>query len=138
MAGKFKGWLLKFGTVVLPNTFMEMDGWSATPNQRTELEAYRDANVLLHRETSGSYKTKITITVREMNLTEKTAFQNVVNGAMLSMKERKISLSYWNDETNDYSSGVFYIPDIVYKIHLVDEKNNDIEYAGFSLTMIEY
>ena len=53
----FQGWLLKIGDVQLPNSFIVADGWDSTPNQRTEIDAYRDANVLLHRETSSNYKT---------------------------------------------------------------------------------
>lgn len=48
----FEGWLIKFGNVILPNSYLLADGWESTPNQRLELDAYRDANMLLHRETS--------------------------------------------------------------------------------------
>lgn len=48
----FEGWLIKFGGVILPNKFILADGWNSTPNQRIDIKAYRDANVLLHRETS--------------------------------------------------------------------------------------
>ena len=46
---EFGGWLIKFGDVVLPNSFLLADGWESTPNQRVEIDAYRDANILLHR-----------------------------------------------------------------------------------------
>ena len=136
----FEGWLLKFGNVRLPNSFLLADGWKSTPNQRLELSAKRNANMLLLRETSSNYKTKLTITVREMNLEEKSAFQNVINQAMISVKERKIDLTYWNDEINEYvhSATGFYIPDITYVAHYIDEDNNDIEYNSFTVTMIEY
>ena len=47
----FEGWLIKFGGIILPNSFILADGWNSVPNQRVELSAYRDANILLHRET---------------------------------------------------------------------------------------
>lgn len=136
----FDGWLLKFGSVRLPNSFLLADGWKSTPNQRLEISAYRNANMLLRRDTSGNHKTKIIITVREMNLEEKMAFQNVINQAMINEKERKIDLTYWNDETNEYvhSETGFYIPDITYVAHNIDEDKNDILYNSFSVTMIEY
>ena len=68
---KFGGWLIKFGDVVLPNSFLLADGWESTPNQRVEIDAYRDANILLHRETSPNFKTKLTLNIREMNLEER-------------------------------------------------------------------
>lgn len=45
MPGKFNGWLIKFGDVTLPNSFLLADGWESTPNQRVEIDAYRDANI---------------------------------------------------------------------------------------------
>ena len=136
----FEGWLLKFGNVRLPNSFLLADGWNSTPNQRLEVASYRNANMLLIRETSSNFKTKLTITVMEMNLEEKIAFQNVIKQAMISEKERKIDLTYWNDETNEYvhSATGFYIPDITYGAHHIDEDKNDIEYNSFTVTMIEY
>ena len=52
----FNGWLIKFGDVILPNSFILADGWESVPNQRVEIDAYRDANVLLHRETSENFQ----------------------------------------------------------------------------------
>ena len=57
--GNFQGWLIKFGDVILPNAFLLADGWESTPNQRLEIDAYRDANALLHRETAKDFKTKL-------------------------------------------------------------------------------
>lgn len=141
MAGNFQGWLIKFGSVTLPNSFLLADGWESTPNQRLELDAYRDANAFLHRETADSFKTKLTLNIREMTLTERIAFNNVVGLATLSYndrKQRRVSITYWNDETLEYSSGVFYMPDTDYSIHTVDEDNKDMEYNSFTIELIEY
>jgi len=69
----FNGWLIKFGGVILPNSFILVDGWESVPNQRVELDAYRDANVLLHRETSENFKTSLSLNIRPMDLAEMTA-----------------------------------------------------------------
>lgn len=137
----FDGWLIKFGGTVLPNSFLLADGWESTPNQRVEIDAYRDANVLLHRETSENFKTKIVLTIRDMDLNEKMAFQNVIGLATLSgteKKERKVNVTYWNDEDNAYTTAEMYLPDIKYQIYKVDENKKDIQYKSFKLTLIEY
>lgn len=67
----FEGWLIKFGGVILPNKFILADGWNSTPNQRIDIKAYRDANVLLHRETSKNYKTSLRLNIGGMNLKER-------------------------------------------------------------------
>lgn len=141
MAGSFQGWLIKFGNVILPNSFLLADGWEATPNQRLELDAYRDAFAYLHRETADNFKSKMTLNIREMTLQERIAFDNVIGLATLpssDKKQRKVAVTYWNDETLAYCSGEFYIADTTYSIHRVDEDHNDIEYNSFSLTLTEY
>ena len=137
----FDGWLIKFGNVVLPNGYLLKDGWESTPNQRLESEAYRDANMYLHRETSDNYKTSLTLHVLEMTLTERGAFDNVIGLATLgraAKNERRVSVTYWNDETLQYESAEMYMPDVKHTIHYVDEENKDLEYNGFTLELIEY
>lgn len=137
----FSGWLIKFGDAILPNSFILADGWESTPNQRVEIDAYRDANVLLHRETSENFKTSITLNIRAMNLEEMTAFKTVIGLATLdinSKKQRKLMVTYWNDEELDYKTATMYMPDVTYSIHTVDEVDRDIEYNGFTIELIEY
>ena len=141
MAGNFQGWLIKFGNVILPNSFLLADGWESTPNQRIEIDAWRDADVLLHRETSEHFKTKIKLTIRETTLEERIAFDNVIGLASLpdtERRERKVMLTYWNDEELEYKSGTFYMSDTTYTAHYIDENRNDIEYNSFKVTLTEY
>lgn len=137
----FSGWLIKFGDVVLPNSFILADGWESTPNQRVEIDAYRDANVLLHRETSENFKTSITLNIRAMNLEEMTAFKAVIGLVTLDInnkKQRRLMVTYWNDEELEYKTATMYMPDVTYSIHTVDEVDRDIEYNGFTIELIEY
>ena len=136
----FNGWLIKFGTTAMPNKFLVTEGWEATPNQRTEIDAWRDANNLLHRETSVNFKTKIVLSVPSLTLDEKIAFQAIVNSGMIDSTQRKVDVTYWNDETNQYvtSTTGFYIPDIKWKIQRIDEVEKQIYYKEFTVTLIEY
>lgn len=137
----FSGWLIKFGGVTLPNSFILADGWESTPNQRLEIDAYRDANALLHRETSGNFKTSLKLNIRRLSLKEMTAFKNVIGLATLSVndkKQRKLAVNYWNDETLKYEYAEMYMPDVTYVIHNVNEEKNSIEYNSFSIELIEY
>lgn len=141
MAGNFQGWLIKFGNIELPNSFLLADGWESTPNQRIEIDAYRDANVLLHRETSANYKTKMKLNIRETTLEERIALNNVIGLASLPEeygRQRRVFVTYWNDELLTYTSGIFYISDTTYVIHRIDGENNDIEYNTFPITLTEY
>ena len=138
---EFGGWLIKFGDVVLPNSFLLADGWESTPNQRVEIDAYRDANILLHRETSPNFKTKLTLNIREMNLEERRAWNNIIGLAELPHTEknqRRVRWTYWNDETLEYSAGIFYMSDTTYSIHTLSEQERDIDYNDFKVTLVEY
>lgn len=141
----FEGWLIKFGEVILPNSFMVSSGWKSNPNQRIELDAYRDSSpqVLLHRETAEGTKTKLELTIRSLNLEERTAFDNVLGVATLGFtekKERKVAVTYWNDDFGilNYVSGNFYMKDPEFTIINIDEETKDIEYGEFKLTLTEY
>lgn len=141
MSGEFSGWLIKFGGVVLPNSFILSDGWESTPNQRLEIDAYRDLNALLHRETSENFKTSITLNIRSLSLEEMTAFKNVVGLATLSViskKERRVDVTYWNDEELKYDTATMYMTDTSYSAHTVNEVDKDIEYNPFTIELIEY
>lgn len=137
----FEGWLIKFGSIALPNSFILADGWVSVPNQRVEIYAYRDANVLLHRETSKNYKTSLNLNIRGMNLKERKAFDAVIGLATLGFNDknqRKLSVTYWNDEELEYKRAEMYMSDTEYTIHTVDEAGRDIEYNGFTIKLTEY
>lgn len=132
----FKGYLLKFGDEVLPGKYLLSDGYQSVPNQRTELEAYRDANVLLHRVTSQSLKTKIFFSTCPMSLAEREDFQRILNNSMISTLERKCKVEYFNYETNDYSEGVFYISDPTYQTN--GYYNGELWTASVQYELTEY
>ena len=136
---EFQGYLLKFGSVELPNEYLKYDSYSATPDQRTEIEAYRDDYTQeLHRITAEGVKTKIEAEVIPMYLEDKIAFMNVLKSGLEDALQRKYNVTYWNDEENSYKTGSFYIPDTQFSIHRIDIKRNSILYNSFKLTLIEY
>lgn len=134
----FQGWLLKFGNTVLPNEFILADGWDSTPDHRIELSAYRNANMDLIRVTSPNFKAEIQIKLPKMDLEKKMRLQAIINSAMVDTDQRKVDLTYWNDETNQYESGYFYITDNKYHIHTVNELTKDIEYNSVTMKLVEY
>lgn len=132
----FQGWMLKFGSKVLLNKFLAYNDYTATPNQRSEVEAYRDLNNLLHRSTSPNFKTKIDFNTRPMWLPDKIEMQSVFASGLIDRVQRKYKVTYWDDEQNTYKSGVFYMPDIEYKpIRVV---GNNILYNKIRIALIEY
>lgn len=139
MASNFKGYLLKFGDVELPNSYLVWEGSTSTPKQREEISACRDDfSRDLYRITADGMKTKQTFKFRSLTDTELKALQNVMKNSLVSEKERKYSITYWDDESLQYESGDFYIPDITYTRKWIDEKKNVLYYSEFEMSIIEY
>lgn len=132
----FEGYLLKFGSQVLPHKYIQLSSYDTTPNQRTELSAVRDNNNYLCRVTSPNHKTTIKFTTMPLNLAEKTELQEAMKKGLVNETERKYKVTYWNDETNTYKTSEFYMPDVNYPIRSIE--NNDIEYNPISFELIEY
>lgn len=130
----YAGYLLKFGSKILPNSYLT--AFKATPNQRTENYAYRDGNNDLQRATIDNHKSKIEFTVKPMLLDEKIVFQNIINSGIVIPTQRKCLVEYWNDETNSYQNGYFYIPDIIFTY--LDATALTLVYAPTNITLIEY
>lgn len=133
---QFLGYLLKSGTNT-DNSFIQKDTFESTPNQREEIKAVRDENTRnLVRITADGMKTAIKFTTMPVNLAGKVAIQNFFNAGIVDSKQRRVRLTYWNDEDNVYKTSDFYLPDITFTISTISE--DDIQYNPLSIELIEY
>lgn len=131
----FRGYLLKFGDVIFPHQYLAQKP-TLTPNQRTEAEAYRDADNNLHRVTISNFKTKLEFSTIPVNLDEKIEIQNCMREGLIDNVQRKYRVTYWNDEENNYQTGLFYIPDVQFSP--ISITADTIKYDGISFSLIEY
>lgn len=134
MANLYQGYLVKFGSKVFPNRyFLE---YSSTPDQRLETDAERDNTGYLHRSTLPDGKTSLVFSTHIMELDEKIALQQIFQSGLLNPTQRKYRVVYWNDETNDYDTGEFYMPDITYNV--MDADDRTIYYHPITIELTEY
>ena len=128
----YKGYLLKFGGTILPNHYFT--DYSSTPAQRQEADAQVDQNGHLHRETMPHKRSSIRFTTHFLTLDEKIDLQSIMgySGSL----QRRVNVTYWNDETNDYSNADFYLPDVEFSVQ--DASDTDIQYNPISFELIEY
>ena len=70
-----------------------------------------------------------------MHLAEKMELQSWLYRAENNHKQRNIEILFWNDEINDYDSGVFYRPNPKYPIIRVED--DDIIYDEMEIKFIE-
>lgn len=140
-AGDFQGWLLKFGTgEEFPHRLIAKDSYQSTPLQRVDLKAYRDNNVTLHRVVSPNYKTKIEFsTIDNLKLRQLEQIQQVLSRARINTKERKVTLTYWDDELLQYRTmNAAYQTDTTYPVSTISRVLRTIKYRPIKFTFIEY
>ena len=131
MANKFRGYLLRNTAVgIIPNRFLQANNYSCTPNQQSDRNTYVDENGLLHRDVLSHTSTKIEFNTPPIRLNDKIEFQKYFPSRTV------VELEYWNDETNDYEIGSFYVPSIEFSYYAV--WGSDIIYNPIRVALIEY
>lgn len=137
----FNGYLIKLGGsggTMLPWKFMKYDAYSSTPDQRMETEAGRATTGLLHRTTVEHTSTKIEFETPPMTNIDVAEFNQLLKSNFTNARERKLTIEYYNEESDGYETAEVYVPDIQYKIERIDLAANIIHYQSFRVAFIEY
>ena len=137
----YNGYLIKVGGstgTILPMQYIKTEGYDITPAQRLETEAKRAVTGVLHRTTVAHTATKV-----EFNtpIITNTALENLIllfRNAWTDVSQRKLTLEYYDMESNSYKTGTFYMPDIKYQIHHIDNEKNVVYYKETRIAFIEY
>ena len=137
----FSGYLIKLGGssgTVLPMKYISYQTYSATPNQRMEAKANRAVTGLLHRTTVEHTATKIEFETTYMTNVDRQQLNALLSANWTNPLERKINLNYYDDETDSYKNGEFYMPDVKYVIDHIDLDRNLVFYKPTRYAFIEY
>lgn len=137
----YSGYLIKIGGssgTALPMKYIKVTGYDITPNQRMESEAKRDVTGVLHRTTVAHTATKIEFNTPVLTNSDVDNMMTLFRNAWSSTAERKLTLYYYDMETNSYKTGTFYMPDIKFAIDHIDNNNNIVYYAETRIAFIEY
>jgi hypothetical protein len=137
----FSGYLVKVGSYTIPLHFITFETYKCTPDQRQDVDSYRDLNQDLHRNVSSHYKSIVTFeTLRNLHETSIRALFSGIQSNYTIPKERKVKLHYWNPEKGNYDSGDFYFvqPDFTIRKVIDDDSNKDIIYDSLTIKFIEY
>lgn len=125
----YMGYLLKVDGVIFPNDLILFGSFSITPNQRQDLDSYRDSTGYLHRNILPHKPSKIEFTTKVLHNADRAALESI-------LKNRdEYTLEYWDTE---YKTGKFYSPDVKYEIYDIDKVSGDIRYKPVRIAMIEY
>ena len=137
----FSGYLIKLkgGTAEeLPMKYIGIESYSCTPDQRMESQATRATTGLLHRTTVAHKPVKIEFETPPMTNKDISALNTLIQGHFTDALQRKLTIEFYNNETDSYRDATVYMPDTQYKISRIDKTNNIIYYDKVRYAFIEY
>lgn len=134
----FNGYLLKVGNYTIPLEMIAYKSYKPTYNSQ-DLDSYRDANGVLHREALPNFVPKVEFNVVAMLTNAKLASflgnirANYIQGFEA---ERKVSASVYIPEIDDYVTSNMYLSDFTPEIYNIE--GNVIHYNSFRMAFIGY
>jgi len=129
----FQGYYIKVGNYTIPLTFMKVETYKSAPNQRQDLDSYRDANGYLHRNVLSHTATKLEFETPYLTFKDMRSLIQNIRANYTDELARTVELTYYDEETDSYKTGTFYMPGTV-------EYNwfNKEIYAPSRIAFIEY
>lgn len=127
------GFLIKVGNYTIPLTFIKLESYQASPDQRQDLDSYRDADGYLHRTVLEHTATKIEFETPYLSFRDMQALIQGIRENYTEEISRTCTLTYYNEETNSYKTGTFYLPGT-----MTFQMYNKEIYAPTRFAFIEY
>lgn len=137
----YSGYLIKLGGsggTILPMEYIAAESYKCTPNQRMESKAIRSVTGLLHRTTVEHKATKIEFTTPVLTNAQLATLTNLFATHFSNNLERKLTINYYDQETDSYRDAECYMPDASYDINHIDQDMNMVFYNGIRFAFIEY
>ena len=135
----FAGYLIKVGNYEIDGTYyINWDNYNVT-RQIQDLDSYRDANGVLHRNALDHVPIKVEFETRE-NLTNSdiaTFFGNIRANYTVP-KERRAMITAYVPELDSYITQEMYMADPQFKIKRIEPKTNVIHYERVRVAFIGY
>lgn len=107
----FNGYLIQIGSY---STFFEqyIQYQSYKVSRKVQdLDSYRDANGVLHRNVLDHDSYVIELTLRPLNNLELENVMSAIRSNYISEKERKVNITFYVPELNNYMTIEAYMPD---------------------------
>lgn len=132
----YSGYLIKFGSTILPWDYISAASYKATPSQRLDLDSFRDSDGILHRTVLDHTASKVEWETPYLTNVQVQTMLNIFTAAMTITAERKVTVTYYNMESDSYETGTFYMPDIEFTIH--SASSTELVYEPIRIAIIEY
>lgn len=132
----YSGFLVKVGDYTIPHNWIRAETYSITKNGQ-DLDSYRDANGVLHREALEHWVAKAEFETPPLKTnTEVVQFMSSISSQYISAVEKKAIVTLYIPEMDEYVTQEMYVPDIQFPIYQVD--GNIVKYNQFRVAFIGY
>lgn len=134
----YAGYLIKVGNYTIPYKYIKFDSYSVFMSV-TDLDSYRDANGVLHRNALSHKPNKCEFETRAMldNIEFAQLMGNIRNQYTIA-NERKASVTLYIPEIDSYVTQDMYMPDPQPSIYRHDSASGKIFYNPVRLAFIGY
>ena len=133
----YRGWLIKVGDYVIDTKkFIKAESYKVTKNIQ-DVDSYRDANGILHRNAVDHYCMKVEFETVPMLTDEDMAeLFGGINSNYVIAKERKAEVTLFDPENNTYVIQAMYMADPSFSMY--GNYRNRIYYNSFRIAFIGY
>lgn len=110
----YSGFLIKVGDYIIPaNKYIKADSYSVYRNIQ-DLDSYRDANGVLHRNVLSHVANKVEFEIPAMltNVEFASLMKNIQRNYISSLEERKALVTLYIPEIDDYVTQEMYMSDV--------------------------
>ena len=112
----FNGYLIRIGAYDnFFDQFIQYQSYKASRKVQ-DIDSYRDTNGVLHRNVLEHESLVVEFTVRPLNNLQMESFYNAIRSNFTVQKERRLQLTCYMPELNDYITEDVYMPDPDFQI----------------------
>lgn len=135
----FNGSLIKLGNDEFPLQYVVEESYKVTPKRIQDLDPYTTEAGWLIRNPVEHEPSTISFETRKLTNVDMVDMMSFISSRYIKVKERKLSITYYNPITDDYSTGEFYLDsNLEYDIRQIDRVSNIIHYNPFTINFVEY
>lgn len=138
----FNGYLIKFSD--MDNSQIEnlhkfiVDESYHVSKKPLDLDPERDGNGILQRNVLDHVPYTVNFTIRRVNNIQLQEFMSMIRSRYTIVKERKLSLTFYNPENDNYVTQDAYLVDPDFNIERIERASNLVYFRPTQIKFIGY
>lgn len=131
----YGNYLLKVGTYEVPLRYIKTETYSVL-HSTTDLDSYRDANGVLHRNALAHKVNKVEFSTPPMFASDFNVLMSNISSQYTNTTEKKCSVSCYIPEIDSYETSNMYVPDIT--VSILENNPKGFIYDSVRIAFIGY